>query len=620
MKKNFVILAINFILSNTLTAQSNIPTFKAQLRLSNADSSQLYYNLGKEYSDVNVDSCLYFLQAALAVAERRNNALGIAQAMNRIGYTYTIYKRDDGKAVEWLNKAIAIGKKTNDNLNLARSYQYLGIIAHYQKSNTADELLARALTYAKASKDWEVLTSNYDIISTRYLKFKKFKESGIALLNAMDACEAHSPDDWLSYGLDYAERLVAQNKKEEADVFCQKLASVKGKLKKTKGEFVYLMDLARLESRLKNFALADSLCHNALTIEKAKTHPDTFHLTFIYRQLLDVNILKGNAELAHQAIEDFIDIRLAKRESRLTQDSKVKMTELNSALELEKKEIEIALLDEQKKRQRLFMIGTVIIAVLLGGFMLVLERNKRRIEQQKTALTALNATKDKLFAILSHDLMSPIATLKNYTMLVDWGAMSQAEFVESSHSLKTEVNNLYTMLENLLHWSITQMKGIKPKFEKVNVADVLNEQIALLAPIAKGKSIEIVQNITDTTIDVDRNHLALIVRNLLQNALKFTNKGGCISFDNEAIPPLGAEGTEGGKKLSISDNGVGMSAEVVSQLFQIEHDTHQKGTDKEGGTGLGLILTKELVELNGGTINVESEVDRGTVFSLAFEK
>ena len=86
-------------------------------------------------------------------------------------------------------------------------------------------------------------------------------------------------------------------------MFCFKLASVKGKLKKTKGEFVYLMDLARLESRLKHFATADSICQKAITIEKAKTHPDTFHLTIIYRQLLDLNIFKGDVEQAYQTMQ-----------------------------------------------------------------------------------------------------------------------------------------------------------------------------------------------------------------------------------------------------------------------------------------------------------------------------
>jgi signal transduction histidine kinase len=207
--------------------------------------------------------------------------------------------------------------------------------------------------------------------------------------------------------------------------------------------------------------------------------------------------------------------------------------------------------------------------------------------------------------------MSPVATLKNYTMLMDWGAMDQAEFTESVQSLKTNVNNLYLMLENVLHWSITQMKGIKAKIEKVNISEVIQEQVALLEPIAKGKNIRITQAVpSGITIDMDRNHLALIIRNLLQNALKFTHSGGIIQFNGE--------NTEGGYQLRIQDNGIGMAADILTKLFKVEENANRTGTAKEGGTGLGLILTKELVELNGGKITVSSEEGRGATFSIVF--
>ena len=328
MKSIYSILFLILFNSSTLIiAQSNIPTLKKQLRVPTADSCQLLYDLGKQYAEVNIDSCFYFLNASLAIAQRNKNATATAQAMYRIGYTYAIHARNDSKAVEWLNKAIEVAKPANDNLNLARAYQYLGLIAHFQNSNKADELLPKALNYAKAANDWEELTQIYDIMATRFSRLKKFKEAEIALLNAMDACEQQDPDSWLSYGLDYVEQLMVQNRKEEAYVFCFKLASVKDKMKKTKGEFVYFIDLARLEVKLKHFASADSLFQHALTLEKVKIAPDTFHVTIIYRSLLDLYIASGDTEKTFQTIEDLVALRLATREGRLTQDSKVKMTD-----------------------------------------------------------------------------------------------------------------------------------------------------------------------------------------------------------------------------------------------------------------------------------------------------
>jgi signal transduction histidine kinase len=195
---------------------------------------------------------------------------------------------------------------------------------------------------------------------------------------------------------------------------------------------------------------------------------------------------------------------------------------------------------------------------------------------------------------------------------MDWGMMSQKEFAQSSERLKIKVHNLYNLLENVLHWSITQMKGIKPKIETINIQNVINEQIALLETVAKSKGIHITQAIpSDTTIQVDKNHFAIIVRNLCQNALKFTDTHGQISFSYQ--------NTEGGKKsIQLQDTGIGMSQETLDKLFKIEQNTHRDGTAKESGTGLGLILAKELVQLNGGTINVSSEVNKGTNFTLSF--
>jgi signal transduction histidine kinase len=340
--------------------------------------------------------------------------------------------------------------------------------------------------------------------------------------------------------------------------------------------------------------------------------PNPVLLHSIYRYFLYLYITEGNYKKTYQTVKDLVDIRLSTQEKRLTQDGKIKMVEVKSALELEKKESEIALLDEQKKEQRILLIGIVVLAVLLVAFMVVLQRSKSRIEQQKAELAALNATKDKLFAILSHDLMSPVATLKNYMSLIDWGIMSQEQFAQSSERLKIKVNNLYNLLENVLHWSITQMKGIKPKIETVNIETVINEQIALLETVAESKTIHITQAIpSDATIQVDKNHLALIVRNLFQNALKFTDTYGQIGFSYQ--------NTEGGKKIiRLEDTGIGMSQDTLDKLFKTEQNTHRDGTAKEGGTGLGLILAKELVQLNGGTIDVASEVNKGTRFTLSF--
>jgi signal transduction histidine kinase len=306
--------------------------------------------------------------------------------------------------------------------------------------------------------------------------------------------------------------------------------------------------------------------------------------------------------LEHERIAHELEVAYVR--NMMTEDAGRKVIRAESERDLLLKQQEV-----DKQRWVSILGFSIVVLMLIGG--VIFYRFYKREQERKNELSALNATKDRLFAILSHDLMSPVATLKNYTMLMDWGAMDQAEFTESVQSLKTNVNNLYLMLENVLHWSITQMKGIKAKIEKVNISEVIQEQVALLEPIAKGKNIRITQAVpSGITIDMDRNHLALIIRNLLQNALKFTHSGGIIQFNGE--------NTEGGYQLRIQDNGIGMAADILTKLFKVEENANRTGTAKEGGTGLGLILTKELVELNGGKITVSSEEGRGATFSIVF--
>jgi signal transduction histidine kinase len=613
MKNNYLFVFALLFLTNQcsiLSAQSRIPDLRQALHAS-PNNYDLLYELGKEYESQNIDSCFYYLNIALDIAQRQNNPQAIAQTMYRLGYTYTIFVRNDAKATEWLNRAIDVAKNSKDNLNLARSYHCLGMIAYYQNSNKAEELLNKAIEYAKASNDWKVLVDTYDIMAERYSKQKRYKEVEKVYYNAMLASEKYSPDDWFSSGLDYAEALIAQNRAEEAHVFAQGLVAVVPKLKKSKGDFVYAMDLGRLTTRLKRYTEADSMFQTALTTEKSKPRPDTFRINTILINLLDVYAQMGSGLQVRQTIDELTDIRLARKENRLTQDSKLKMAELKSALELEQKQSQINLLDAQHRQQRILLLSIGLIALLFAVFIILLRRNQKRIEQQKTELVALNATKNKLFAILSHDLMSPVDTLKNYTILVDWGAMTQETFAENLQRFKTTLSNTSNMLQNVLHWAVTQMGGMTLKRENVNVSEVFKEQIALIEPITNDKKIQVQEFITtDEQLNMDKNHLALILRNLLQNALKFTNKDGTIQFSYQ--------NTEGGKRIRIKDNGIGMTPEIRTQLFQIDKNTQRAGTSEEKGTGLGLILTKELVELNGGTIDVASEVGKGTTFTLAF--
>lgn len=592
-------------------SQDIIPSLKYRLSQTKTDSarSRLLYELGMGYERTYPDSSFYYIGHSLQLSQRTNNMNGIVRATYGMGYYNMYYAKDETKAIEWFNKCIATAKKTKDYLYLARSYHVLGIISEHQRIGNPFEIYNNALFFAKKTGDWSVVNDIYSILSTYFYTLRKYKEAEIYIVLAMEASQKFDLDVWFSNGLDYCNLLLVQKKKAQAITFAKKMEAEKQRLKKSKGEFVYLNDIGRLETILKNYSEAEKVYLQSLEIEKAKPKVDTFHLYFIFRNLEGLYLEQGEYKKAYGANKDLMEVMLWLKDKRQTQDSKLQMTKLKANLDIEKKEVEIALLETKQKQQRIFLIAIGIAVLLLIVFMIFLQRNRQKIKAQKDALSELNTTKNKLFAILSHDLRSPVASLKNYMMLINWGALSQSEFAESTNRLNTQLSNVSNILDNVLNWSISQMEGMKPKLVKVNVSEIIEEKISMLLPTQTAKQIK-VQNQVSSIAEVmfDKNHFRIIIRNLLQNALKFGNFGGNIVFD------LKKEGNSA--IITITYDGLGIAKDKLKTLFELGKNESTLGTSKEQGTGLGLVLVKELVELNGGKLSVESKLSQGTTFSI----
>lgn len=589
----------------------DITALKKSVTSAKTDSvrSMFLYELGMGFERTYPDSSFYYINQSLQLSKSANNPKGIARAMYGIGYMNMYYSKDETKALEWFNKCITIANKSNYYLYLARSYHILGIISEHQRIGNPFEIYNKALFYAKKSEDWRAIDDIYSILSLYFYSLRKFEEAEKYIVLAMESSQKYDFDVWFSNGLDYCSLLLVQKKNAQAIAVAKKMEIVKPKLKKSKGEFVYLNDIGRLETILKNYSEAEKIYLESLAIEKAKSKVDTFHLYFIFRNLEELYLKQEAYKKAYQASKNLMEVSLWLKDRRQTQDSKLQMTKLKADLDIEKKEVEIALLEEKQKQQRAFLIGVGIVLFLLIAFLFYLQRNQRKIQAQKDVLSELNITKNKLFAILSHDLRSPVASLKNYMMLINWGALSQSEFAESTNRLNTQLSNVGNSLDNVLSWSISQMEGMKPKFVEVNVSEIIEEKISMLLPMQEAKQIKILNQVSPIAeVMFDKNHFRIIIRNLLQNALKFANSGGNIMFD------LQKDGAS--VIISITDDGVGIVEEKLKTLFTLGKNDSTLGTSQEQGTGLGLVLVKELVELNDGKISVESKLGKGTTFSI----
>jgi signal transduction histidine kinase len=236
-------------------------------------------------------------------------------------------------------------------------------------------------------------------------------------------------------------------------------------------------------------------------------------------------------------------------------------------------------------------------------------RIEAKLLERTNILNELNATKDKFFSIIAHDLRGPFANFRVVTDLLtsSYDELEETEKKEFLELIKDSANNLYSLLENLLDWSRSQRGTMPFNPNEFDFSLIAKNTVNFLKLSADNKNIELINNITDDTyITADVNMITTVIRNLVSNAIKFTANGGQINI-NSTI-------TEKDSIFSVQDNGIGLSKETINKLFRIDTQVTTIGTNDEKGTGLGLILCKEFVEKHGGKIWVESEVGKGSTF------
>lgn len=237
------------------------------------------------------------------------------------------------------------------------------------------------------------------------------------------------------------------------------------------------------------------------------------------------------------------------------------------------------------------------------------------LRESEDSLKKLNASKDKFFSIIAHDLKSPFNSLLGFSKLLteNLSDYTREEISESIQSVNNSAKKVYNLLENLLTWSRIQIGGMSFYPENVDFKKLVEETIGLLEDVAKNKNITIIDLVKENTlVHIDKNMIETVLRNIIVNAIKFSNLGGEIS--------VGAKEDNGMIDICIEDNGVGIDDEDITKLFRIDINHTTEGTQNERGTGVGLILCKELVEKNNGQIWVESEPGIGSKFIFSVKK
>lgn len=230
------------------------------------------------------------------------------------------------------------------------------------------------------------------------------------------------------------------------------------------------------------------------------------------------------------------------------------------------------------------------------------------IESKNTQLELVNGEKNKLFSIVAHDLRSPLASIQSYLELLTAYSLNEEEKKEIELKLLVLTKNTSNMMTNLLSWSKSQLEGVQINLQPLNLHKILQDMLKVEGSIAQDKGIRLLYQIDEDIYAIaDANMLLLVIRNLISNAIKFTEKGGVIevmvSVEDNCI-------------ITVTDSGKGIGAADQQYVFSLKAKS-TFGTNNEKGVGLGLILCKEFVELQNGTINFASIPGQGTSFTVS---
>jgi signal transduction histidine kinase len=538
------------------------------------------------------EEALNYNQEALNFWEEIGNRNGIASVNNNIG---TIYEELGNlpRASEYYHRSLDIFQELGDTWSIVNVTLHIGDI--YLRKELYDKALEY---YFKADQ------------IGRNLNNKKLKS--ITLSNIGEAYNLKG--DYLK-ALDYQERAL-KLKEEIGDK--RRLA-------------ITYTELGIIYYNVEEYGKALDFLNKGL--ETAMEIKFTYQLNKIYLSLSQVHEKLGNHKKALQYHKLFYE----GKEKIYSEESKQAVSELLAKYQLEKKDKEIERrkhneqLDKAKIRNQQLIIGFVMF-ILLGLFILSIalhsryqqnqklniqlslqkneiEQHQKKVENLNTELKEANTAKDKFFSIVAHDLKNPFNSLIVLTglLLDDYDTFTDEERKQFITQIKASSENTYALLQNLLDWASTQSGKSMIVRRNIDISKISDETVALVRPIAKNKKISIKSNIPDKTYAfADKNMVSTVMLNLVSNAVKFTQQNGEINIKSLL--------KNNHVEVMVSDSGVGISQDNLGKLFKLDEKIQTEGTEKEKGTGLGLILCKEFVEKNKGKIWVESEEGKGSKF------
>ncbi len=548
----------------------------------------------------NFDKAIENYTIALDISKRNKDTILLSALYNNIAVLYYEVENRYEQSLEYHELNLELLKKMGDKGNVFNCYMNLGNV--YKDMNDNE----KALNFYRQSLDYLEENNLYDKLllvhnlGTVYEKLGKYDISLRYYNEAIKLEKNMGNKGMLVYSLQgVGNVLIAQNSFLEGEKYLLKsynLAKEIGDLTKQK----------RLVSNLKK------------VYENQGNYKESLKYLEIYADIEDsiynINYIK-QVTLLEQKFET---------EKKQQQIAFLEKENEIHKLEIKNKEIE----NKQKSFQRNVLILAVFIAILFTLYfalnnkkrkkinMLLIKQNRKIIDQreeiskQNEELIDSNKTKDKLFQIIAHDLRSPLVSMDSITQLIPYWIEEQdyESLKKLSQTLELSVNNVLSLIDNLLNWALNQQGKFPYQPENLKLKENIIETIEVYKPIAEIKNIDLKFTYTkDVRVFADKDMLFTVMRNLLNNAIKFTPEYGQIT--------VGIDSNVQFAKVWVKDSGVGIPKEKKEEVFELANGLH-KGTSGETGKGLGLFFCKEFVTMNNGDIFIESQEGQGTTITF----
>lgn len=603
---------------NKEIADSLLKVYRENKPVDDSTLKELLYQLSI-YS-VKPDECVSFADELIKLS-LKNDYFNLHRAYYQKGQALRTQGRLK-EAIKSLFKGLEYGIKNNDLV--AQGSIYLALADAYSVADDRHNSMnyyEKAIQIFRTNGDSLYLGGTLLNLGTEYLLVDKLSKSLENLFEAKSIFEAINYQKGIAYCLGNIGYVYKKEKNfEQAEHNFLSASSILIDIGDYYSYTSYQNGLAEIYFEQSDYRKSTEAAKNAYEYAIHNgligcARDASLNLSKIYRKL-------NNTDLAYNYLNKYFIYR----DSLNNEETTRKIAQIRTDYEVSQKQAEIDLLVKEKRIRSVIGISLGIILLVSSGMLILLYRNwnqnkklsaqlsaqKLELVSQRDVLEELNQTKNRFFSIISHDLRGPIGILNGTTLLIReyLNSKNYQELEELTANMEYSVKKVQFLLDNLLEWAISQQNQFQYHPELIELNDLAYEVISVFEGMALAKNIELSYTckFEKFYIIADRNSLMTILRNLVNNSLKFTHKNGQVH--------ISALKQNDNVIISVIDNGVGIPESKLKNLFKIDQEKSTWGTEREKGLGIGLSLVHEFVLLNKGTIDVESEVGRGTKFTV----